>query len=218
MGLSSKKINRMKIIVVNRLQDFYKVLEDFMDVLEKRDSTISDVSSAFINVSQTLSDIGKKLWPVGKHYFLNQSIRKKQKGEQHIRLSEKNLRELEEQSNAIVRKPKSANINEAIKIIAEEIAPIFNGLNVELHPGGLKYEIKPLIKRDSDEYAVGIIVRQNMYLIRQNTARDDGKPFDKKSLENWNSVEKYLDSKFEQRLNAKYSKKIGFPIALHVLV
>ncbi len=218
MGLSSKKINRMKMVAVDQLQDIYKKLNDFMDVLEKRKASSNEMERSFSVLSRALSDIGKSIWPLGKNYFLNQSIRRKdEKGETHIRLTERQLRDLEEQSQNVLGKKAPSDVSDAVKQIQKKVAPIFNGINIELHPGGLKYNVQPLEERDSGKSYVAIIVQPNRHIIANMAARADEREFNETMLANWDKVEEYLTGRFEQRLNDKYSEKIGLPITMHIL-
>ncbi|KKN67655.1 hypothetical protein LCGC14_0459140 [marine sediment metagenome] len=110
MGLSYKKINRMKIAVVKSLLKMGKAFDQLMDILEDKKSTQQGISKGFDNVSRLFSETAKILWPLGKNYLLSQNVRSKGKDSPVIKIPTSQLNELAEIPKDIL--PKEDNPEE----------------------------------------------------------------------------------------------------------
>lgn len=227
MGLSDNKLKVMKTNVVNILLETYKAFDELMNRLEERSTTTNSLSAAFLKVSSLLADANKKLWPIGKNYILSQDERNRatrQKGKKDIEqvrmLKERELKELGGYSNRILGQPEKEKektpkeIKNSLNLLKSEIEPIFNDLNVNMHPGGIMFDVKQLTQRDSNDTVIGIVIRPNTYIKQQQAAQQSSDP---NTLVEWQSVKNYLNSKFKERLKKKYKDRLDYPVTVHIL-
>lgn len=214
-GLSSKKINIMKMEVVENIQKMTEALNEFMDILESRQSTSIDISTKFNYISRLLSEIGKALWPVGKNYLLNQDEMSKTKGKINLRLNDKILRDLETQSQTVLGKKIVSDIKTAIMQLKSDIEPEFNNLNIEMYPGGVLFDIKPLLSRDGEAF-IGVVVSPNGY-IKQLGNLDILGNEELDVLYKWKEIKEYILGSFKNKIKEKYEEQLGHPIVVRVL-
>lgn len=212
MGLSSKKINMMKLQVVEGIQDLIKALEGLMDILEAKHSTSNSIIDAFNNISRSLSDTGKKMWPLGKNHLLTQDTVKVKKNVPFLKLNTKQLKDLEDQSQSVLGKGTVPEITRAIKQLSEDIEPIFNHINVKLYPGGVLFDVKPLTREDGVTF-IGIIVKPNAYIAKQQI----GQYPNKNVLQEWRNIKKYILGSFKNKITSKYSTQLGHTVNVYVL-
>jgi hypothetical protein len=235
MGFSSKKIKRMKIGVVNQLLEMGKAFDQMMNILEDKHSTNEAITQHFNNVSTLFAETARALWPLGKVYTLKHEERIKDeraKGVDRdktipdIRISSTKLDELANMTSETLKeelKPdaerlkaepeeKKLPLKDVVKKIKEDIEPIFNEVNINIHPGGVLFDVKPL--KDS---VIAVVIKPNTFLKKLLKVQNDSEgDLDLSALDEWDAAKDYLEDEIKQR-EFELVKAFGYALEVHIL-
>ena len=208
--------------VVKILLEMGKAFDQLMNLLENKNSTKQAISQSYNNVSKLFAETSQALWPIGKSYLLSQNRRK---DKPVIKIPVSQLTELgnmtsvildvEEKEPDIQQKERILALSVFMKQLKADIEPIFNGINISMHPEGLTFDVKPYSlydskheDEDSNGIGIGIIVKPNKVITKLQEVGVDATE--------WERVKAYLSGEFQDKMK-QYSERAGYRISVHIL-
>jgi hypothetical protein len=181
------------------------------------------------------AETARALWPLGKVYTLKHEERIKDeraKGVDRdktipdIRISSTKLDELANMTSETLKeelKPdaerlkaepeeKKLPLKDVVKKIKEDIEPIFNEVNINIHPGGVLFDVKPL--KDS---VIAVVIKPNTFLKKLLKVQNDSEgDLDLSALDEWDAAKDYLEDEIKQR-EFELVKAFGYALEVHIL-